>query len=88
MARVAIDPREVVEDSGAPDAGAGIAVGIPAASLPEFPDIADFAAAGSNASGEFRCAECGYGVIVQQVLPPCPMCQGSVWERRDAHFAS
>jgi hypothetical protein len=37
-------------------------------------------AAGGVASGEFRCAECGYGVIVRSVLPACPMCRGLVWE--------
>jgi rubrerythrin len=47
----------------------------------------DFTAAGATASGEFRCAECGYGVVVQQVLPPCPMCQATVWERREPFAA-
>jgi len=73
MAGVAIDLSTAVED---------------VASLPELADLADFAAAGSSASGEFRCADCGYGAIVQQVLPPCPMCHGTVWERREAHVAS
>lgn len=41
----------------------------------------DFLAAGQAAVGEFRCSECGYGVIVQRELPPCPMCQGEAWER-------
>ena len=40
------------------------------------------AVAGSPAAGEFRCAECGYGAIVQRVLPQCPMCGGTVWESR------
>ena len=39
-----------------------------------------FFAAGREATGEFRCAECGYGAIVRSVLPPCPMCRGLVWE--------
>ena len=39
-----------------------------------------FLAAGSRALGEFRCAECGYGVVVRQVLPECPMCRGRSWE--------
>jgi rubrerythrin len=56
---------------------------VPEALLPEFADVVDFAAAGSTASGEFRCADCGYGAVVQQVLPPCPMCHGTVWERRE-----
>jgi hypothetical protein len=37
-------------------------------------------AAGHEVSGEFRCAECGYGVIVRSILPACPMCRGLVWE--------
>ena len=37
--------------------------------------------AGMRAKGEFRCAECGYGVTVYRALPACPMCQGTEWER-------
>jgi len=37
--------------------------------------------AGSRAKGEFRCAGCGYGVTVHKVLPDCPMCRGTSWER-------
>jgi hypothetical protein len=39
-----------------------------------------FYEAGSDAAGEFHCAECSYGVIVHAVLPTCPMCGGRVWE--------
>ena len=39
-----------------------------------------FVPAGDRANGEFRCSECGYGVIVRSVLPACPMCRGLVWE--------
>ena len=42
----------------------------------------DFAVAGTHVSGEFRCAECGYGAVVHRELPQCPMCGGTVWERR------
>jgi rubrerythrin len=42
----------------------------------------EFAVAGTPASGEFRCADCGYGAVVQRSLPRCPMCGGSVWESR------
>ena len=35
--------------------------------------FADFAVTGTDASGEFRCAECGYGAVVHRALPPCPM---------------
>jgi hypothetical protein len=83
MERVAIDLGERIEDPGPPAEGGGTAVRIPAASLPEFADVVDFAAAGSDAAGEFRCADCGYGAVVQRVLPPCPMCQGTVWELRE-----
>jgi hypothetical protein len=42
----------------------------------------DFRVAGTEVTGEFRCADCGYGAVVQRVLPPCPMCAGTVWESR------
>jgi len=42
----------------------------------------DFAAAGTKAAGEFRCAECGYGAVVHRALPQCPMCAGTLWESR------
>ena len=40
-----------------------------------------FFAAGDDAAGEFRCSECGYGVVVRTVLPSCPMCRGRSWEQ-------
>lgn len=46
--------------------------------------FADFALAGAEGAGEFRCADCGYGVVVQRLLPQCPMCGGTVWESRGA----
>ena len=39
-----------------------------------------FFTAGMEVAGEFRCADCGYGVVVRSLLPPCPMCRGHVWE--------
>jgi hypothetical protein len=39
-----------------------------------------FLTAGSRALGEFRCVQCGYGVIVRRLLPECPMCRGRSWE--------
>jgi hypothetical protein len=39
-----------------------------------------FLAAGSDATGEYRCADCGYGVTVRLILPVCPMCRGQSWE--------
>lgn len=71
MVRVGIDLGEAVD---VPEA--------PATSLPDVGDYVDFAAAGSDVAGEFRCGDCGYGAVVQKVLPPCPMCRGTVWERR------
>jgi rubrerythrin len=40
----------------------------------------DLAVSGTAIAGEFRCADCGYGAIVQRELPQCPMCGGTVWE--------
>jgi hypothetical protein len=80
MARVATDLGQEAELSEAPAAE----FADPPA---EFADWVEFAEAGSNASGEFRCADCGYGIVVQLVLPPCPMCRGAVWERRHSRFA-
>ena len=42
--------------------------------------VPDFLVAGSKATGEFRCAACGYGVSVRLLLPVCPMCRGQAWE--------
>ena len=42
----------------------------------------DFTVAGAQVSGEFRCTDCGYGAVVHRALPSCPMCHGTVWERR------
>jgi hypothetical protein len=47
------------------------------------PGFLNFAAAGSETSGDVRCADCGYGAVVHGALPRCPMCGGSVWENRD-----
>jgi hypothetical protein len=45
------------------------------------PGYVAFHAAGEPATGDFRCAECGYGVCVSRVLPTCPMFAGVAWER-------
>lgn len=47
---------------------------------PDSDGVPAFLTAGSGALGEFRCAQCGYGVIVRRVLPECPMCRGHSWE--------
>ena len=41
----------------------------------------EFWATGANVTGEFHCAECGYGVTVYRELPQCPMCSGTAWEQ-------
>lgn len=38
-------------------------------------------ATGAFAHGDFRCANCGYGVSMYRSLPHCPMCGGKVWLR-------
>ena len=43
-------------------------------------DFVEFALAGAAVKGAFHCAECGYGVVVQETLPRCPMCGGRSWE--------
>ena len=54
---------------------------VPAVEVPlEDAGLAEFAVAGAAVSGEFRCADCGYGAVVQRLLPQCPMCSGTVWE--------
>ena len=65
-----------VEESSAPVGRAQVE-----ASLDDIGFVA-FAVAGSPAAGEFRCTECGYGAVVQRLLPQCPMCAGTVWESR------
>ncbi|HJQ75327.1 MAG TPA: hypothetical protein VJ814_10585 [Gaiellaceae bacterium] len=42
--------------------------------------FAEFAVAGTEVAGEFRCADCGYGAVVHRALPHCPMCGGTVWK--------
>ncbi|MBX5474731.1 MAG: hypothetical protein IRZ20_06910 [Thermoleophilia bacterium] len=48
---------------------------------PSADEVVELATVGEAAVGEFRCAECGYGVIVQRELPACPMCGGTRWEQ-------
>lgn len=48
------------------------------------PGVVDCSVAGMPATGEFRCAACGYGAVIHRVLPLCPMCGGTVWEPRGA----
>lgn len=32
---------------------------------------------------EYRCAACGYGIIVYGQAPSCPMCSGARWEHAE-----
>jgi hypothetical protein len=66
----------------APTAEGGVFPRTPGALLPAFAGFVDFAAAGTETSGDVRCADCGYGAVVHGALPRCPMCGGSVWENR------
>jgi hypothetical protein len=43
-------------------------------------DYVEFLTAGTNATGQFHCADCGYGVTIHTELPRCPMCGGESWE--------
>lgn len=56
----------------------------PAADTAQLVDdgFVDFVLAGTVARGEFRCTDCGYGAVIQRVLPACPMCAGEIWEAR------
>jgi hypothetical protein len=38
-----------------------------------------------EAKGEFRCVQCGYGVVVVRRLPTCPMCGGHEWKATSWH---
>ncbi len=38
-----------------------------------------FYATGARVVGEFRCSDCGYGIVCRAALPICPMCRGSGW---------
>jgi len=40
----------------------------------------EFFATGIKVAGQYRCAECGYGITIHAELPVCPMCSGRSWE--------
>jgi rubrerythrin len=46
-------------------------------------DYVAFLQAGDSAKGSFRCADCGYGVVVTARLPTCPMCGSGSWEQSE-----
>ena len=45
------------------------------------PGSAQSLVAGAKATGEFRCAGCGYGISISRELPRCPMCGTESWEQ-------
>jgi len=80
-------PVEVALDDSRPTAEGEVSRRAPAALPAVFAALVDFAVTGTKISGEFRCGDCGYGAVVQRVLPPCPMCGGTVWETRPPRLA-
>jgi rubrerythrin len=48
--------------------------------VPGGDGLPTFFSAGSAGFGEFRCTECGYGIVARRLLPACPMCRGRSWE--------
>jgi lipopolysaccharide biosynthesis regulator YciM len=40
----------------------------------------DHVQSGTRGAGEYRCLECGYGIVTFSLVPACPMCHGSSWE--------
>jgi len=44
-------------------------------------DYVDLNLAGEPGEGQYRCADCGYGITIHDELPSCPMCAGTAWER-------
>jgi hypothetical protein len=71
---------EVCENSAVADLGVGLSgydeVPTTAADGDEVPHYA----AGEPCKGEFRCADCEYGVTVYRELPICPMCGCESWQ--------
>ena len=81
---MALDPRdeEAVQQVGVKvEESADGSARVTAAPLDDG-GFVEFLPAGTEVAGEFRCADCGYGAVIQRVLPQCPMCTGTVWERR------
>ncbi len=36
--------------------------------------------AGMRGAGDYRCPDCGYGIVTFSLLPACPMCNGRRWQ--------
>jgi rubrerythrin len=80
------EDEEAVQDAGVDVEESANGPSVPAEARFDDSGFADFAIAGARVRGEFRCADCGYGAVVQRALPPCPMCGGTVWESRGPRF--
>lgn len=39
----------------------------------------DHVEAGARGAGEYRCLDCGYGIVTFALVPACPMCRGARW---------
>ena len=37
---------------------------------------------------DFACSACGYGIVVRDELPACPMCRSESWELMRSRFDS
>ena len=85
--RALSEDEEAVQDVGVEVDGSATAPSTPAPLPLDDSGFVEFSIAGTDASGEFRCAECGYGAVVHRELPPCPMCGGTVWESRASRSA-
>src|SRR5260370_904031 len=72
--------RNRLEAAGFPTAEGGVFRRRPAGLPTVLAAWVDFEVTGTQVSGDFRCADCGYGAVVHRDLPPCPMCGGTVWE--------
>ncbi len=35
--------------------------------------------AGTRGNREYRCCDCGYGIVTHGIVPVCPMCNGAEW---------
>jgi rubrerythrin len=40
--------------------------------------------AGSRGFGEYRCSDCGYGIVTFALVPTCPMCHGATWRAAES----
>ena len=81
------EDKEAVQDAGVQLEGSAKGTTAPVELTLDDTGFVEFAVTGTAVSGEFRCADCGYGAVVQRALPPCPMCGGTIWETRPPRFS-